>query len=189
MSDELVILVDEENNPVGTMPKSEVHRRTTPLHRAFSCFLWRSDGQLLLQQRSLDKGTWPGVWSNSVCGHPLPGEAPEDAVRRRLRKELGIGDAALELVLPEYRYRASYLEVEENEICPVWIGVTDERPRPSSEEVNDIRWIDWDRFVSGVQADSEPFFQALSPWCREETLILHRWKGVRTFLEDHGINR
>jgi len=88
---ELVVLVDDADTEIGTMPKSEVHTLDTPLHRAFSLFLFRkSDGKLLLQQRSHAKKTWPLVWSNTCCGHPGPGEERIDAVARRLGRELGM---------------------------------------------------------------------------------------------------
>jgi isopentenyl-diphosphate delta-isomerase len=70
MIPELVVLVDENNTVLGTMPKSEVHGAETPLHRAFSIFLFNAEKKLLLQQRSHVKKTWPLAWSNSCCGHP-----------------------------------------------------------------------------------------------------------------------
>ncbi|MEK7077270.1 MAG: isopentenyl-diphosphate Delta-isomerase, partial [Patescibacteria group bacterium] len=72
MNTEEVVLIDEENKALGTMPKRNVHRKETLLHRGFSCFLFKN-GKLLLQQRSKTKKTWPLIWSNSVCGHPAPG--------------------------------------------------------------------------------------------------------------------
>jgi isopentenyl-diphosphate delta-isomerase len=88
MTEERVILVNDLSEVIGTAPKASVHHRDTPLHRAFSCFGFNGRGELLLQQRALHKVTWPGIWSNSVCGHPLPGEVYVDAVHRRLANEL-----------------------------------------------------------------------------------------------------
>src|SRR5437868_2928196 len=84
-----VVLLDDEGRPCGRAPKAEVHHRNTPLHLAFSCWLLDADGRTLLTRRSAAKRTWPGIWTNSFCGHPAPGEEVEAAVHRRARDELG----------------------------------------------------------------------------------------------------
>jgi hypothetical protein len=87
---ELVVLVDPDGQPVGTQEKSTVHTTDTPLHLAFSTHVFNRAGQLLVTRRALGKLTWPGVWTNSFCGHPGPGEATADAVLRRADRELGL---------------------------------------------------------------------------------------------------
>ena len=178
--DEQVVLVDDQDQPIGTSSKSRVHTGATPLHRAFSVFLFNKRGQLLVQQRSHTKKTWPLVWSNSCCGHPAPGESREEAARRRLKDELGIGEADLRLALPGYRYRAEYRGVVENEICPVFIGVTGAEPRINPREVEAIRWVDWDEFVRQVRDNPGAF----SFWCAEETLLLEQSGEVTRLLAD-----
>ena len=106
---ERVVLLDEDGTAVGTELKSEVHTDRTPLHLAFSVHLMADDGRVLLTRRALSKKTWPGVWTNSLCGHPAPGESTADAIRRRAAQELCIDPTWLgepEPLLPEFRYRA-----------------------------------------------------------------------------------
>ncbi|MBO0607810.1 isopentenyl-diphosphate Delta-isomerase [Myceligenerans salitolerans] len=141
MVTEKVVLVDEDGTPIGTELKATVHSARTPLHLAFSCHVLDPAGQVLATRRSLGKRTWPGVWTNSFCGHPQPGEPMEDAVVRRARDELGLRIRDLRVVLPRFRYRAvDAAGVVENEFCPVYEAVTDEGPRPNPDEVAEIAW-------------------------------------------------
>src|SRR5690606_32863661 len=87
---ESLILVDENDNEVGTISKSEAHDARGVLHRAFSLFIFDDQGELLLQQRSPEKRLWAGYWANSCCSHPRAGENTDEAVHRRLEQELGM---------------------------------------------------------------------------------------------------
>src|SRR3990167_8891323 len=87
---EEVVLVDEKNSVLGTAPKDAVHTKNTPLHRGFSLFLFNSKKELLLTKRAQSKKAFPGVWTNTVCGHPEPEESAVDAALRRLEQELGL---------------------------------------------------------------------------------------------------
>jgi len=162
---EHVILLDAAGNSIGAADKATVHHADTPLHLAFSCYLFDStSSRLLLSQRAFAKKTWPGVWTNSCCGHPAPGEDLADAVGRRLRDELGVTATGLSLVLPRFRYRAVMADgVVENEMCPVFLAHTDDEPNPDPAEVAATRWTPWDDLVGRVGlTDLEP----ISPWCR-----------------------
>ena len=159
---ESVVLVDETGFARGTASKDAVHHARTPLHLAFSCYLFDDAGRFLLTRRAESKSTWPGVWTNTCCGHPLPGEPVADSVRRRLRQELGIATADLVLVLPRFRYRAQMANgVVENEVCPVYAAYSDAVPAPDPAEVAEIAWVDWGQFCDGIRAGRQP----VSPWC------------------------
>lgn len=167
--EELVVLVDDEGRAVGTMPKRQAHHQSTPLHLAFSCYVFDSDDRLLLTRRALHKATWPGVWTNSFCGHPGPGEDLAEAVRRRGQQELGLTLAAVELALPAFRYRAVMPNgVRENELCPVFTARVDAVPHPEPEEVAEVAWVDWVAFRDDVLAGR----RAVSPWCVEQVAAL-----------------
>lgn len=185
MTEELVVLVDEQDRVLGTMPKAEVHGPRTPLHRAFSCFLFREgDRRLLLQQRSARKRTWPLAWSNSCCGHPGPGESTLDAARRRLRHELGLDPTLLEEVAP-YRYCFTRDGVMENEICPILLGLVRGEPVVNPEEVAAVRWVGWGEFLEEAARDPGRY----SEWCVEEARILERTPRWRELLGGAGPHR
>lgn len=163
MATEHVILLDEAGGHLGVASKATVHTTQTPLHLAFSCHLLRADGRVLVTRRALSKLTWPGVWTNSVCGHPAPDESIEDAVRRRARYELGVEIDSLTLVLPDFRYRAVDASgIVENEVCPVYTAVVHDPAsvRPEPAEVMDLAWVAPGDLRRAVEA--APW--ALSPW-------------------------
>jgi isopentenyl-diphosphate delta-isomerase len=161
MDDDLVVLLDDQGAPIGTLPKAAVHGADTPLHLAFSVYVFDGDGRLLVTRRALSKLTWPGIWSNSCCGHVRPGEEPAAAVRRRLDEELGLTVSSLEVVLPEFAYRATSPEgVVENELCPVFVATVAADPVPNPDEVVQWEWADWPAFRAS--AFDAPWL--LSPW-------------------------
>jgi len=167
---EFVVLVDEQNNETGTAPKDTVHTKNTPLHRAFSLFVFNHKKELLLTRRSETKKTFPGIWTNTVCGHPGPGEKPVDAARRRLANELGIRSIDINEAAP-YRYRfADKNGIVENEICPILVATFDGNPKPDPDEVDAWKWMDWEKFLTEIKFHPETY----SPWSREEAVILER---------------
>ncbi|WIX81090.1 isopentenyl-diphosphate Delta-isomerase [Amycolatopsis carbonis] len=175
---ERVVFVTEDGVPTGeTGPKLESHHGETRLHLAFSCYvLRRSDQALLITQRALDKKVWPGVWTNSVCGHPAPGEPLPDAVRRRAAYEIGLPELRdLECVLPKYRYRTPPFQgIVENEFCPVFVAWADRDPEPNSAEVGDWRWISWPDYVQLLEGTGVN----VSYWAKDQYAQL---KGKKPF--------
>jgi len=163
-AEELVVLLSPDGEAIGTAPKATVHHAETPLHLAFSAYLFNDRGELLLTQRALDKATFPGVWTNSVCGHPAPGERLRDAVRRRAADELGLDVRDLRLVLPRFAYRAEMDGIVEWEQCPVLVGRVDGDPAPNGDEVAATAWAGWDEFAGDVLAGRRP----ISSWSREQ---------------------
>lgn len=161
MSSEMVILLDEDGTRIGTADKATVHTTDTPLHLAFSCHVLDGSGRVLVTRRALTKLTWPGVWTNSVCGHPGPGESMPDAIIRRAQEELGLAVTDIVTVAPDFRYRAVDASgIVENEICPVHIARTDAEPQPNPAEVLECRWVDPAALGTAVRA--APW--AFSPW-------------------------
>lgn len=168
LSDEIerVVLLDEDGTAIGTAAKSTVHDHDTRLHLAFSCHVFSPDGALLVTRRALEKKTWPGVWTNSFCGHPAPGERIEDAVVRRAERELGAELASLEVALPQFRYRAVDASgIVENEICPVYTATLSSRDAlsPRQDEVMDHRWVEPEAVLEAVR---------LTPWAFSPWLVL-----------------
>ncbi len=163
---ELVVLLDDDGRAAGTADKAQVHGPDTPLHLAFSAYLFDESGWLLVTRRALRKRTFPGVWSNSVCGHPAPGEALPDAVRRRAARELGVEATSLRLVLPRFAYRAEMDGVVELEQCPVYAGrlAPGARAVLAEDEVEDAEWVNWADFSADVLAGA----REVSTWCREQ---------------------
>lgn len=170
---ELVELLSDDGTVVGTHPKATVHSRDTPLHRAFSLYLRDDNGRILLTRRALGKAAWPGVWTNTCCGHPAPGETDEQAIARRLTTELGLlaGTVTMpRVVLPNFRYRAVDASgIVENEICPVYVADllirADQLSPPDPAEVMDLAWASWREARAALKAT--PF--AFSPWCVLQT--------------------
>lgn len=168
--EEHVVLVDEQNNQIGTAPKDTVHSTDTPLHRGFSIFVFNVKGELLLTKRAATKKTFPDMWTNTVCGHPAPGESVVDAAKRRLKAELGLEVSDIKEVAP-YRYRfADARGIVENEICPVLVGYNNEDPTPNTQEVSSWRWVAWREFLEEIKANPTVF----SPWSVAEARFIEQ---------------
>jgi isopentenyl-diphosphate delta-isomerase len=158
---EEVVLLDADDRPIGRAPKSSVHGADTARHLAFSCHVFNPRGELLVTRRALAKQAWPGVWTNSFCGHPAPAETLVHAIRRRGEFELGLELTGIEPVLPFFHYRATDASgIVENELCPVYIARVSGDPIPNPSEVLDLEWVDPHDLAVSLAATPWAF----SPW-------------------------
>lgn len=166
MKEELIVLVDNSGKPKGTAPKLASHHDHTPLHLAFSCYVFDNQGKFLMTQRALSKKVWPGVWTNSVCGHPAPEENMVDAIKRRLDFELGMSAKDYQVVLPDYRYTTPpYKGIIENEVCPVYVARAVGQPESNPEEVEAHKWVSWKEFIEAAETDKNDLY---SWWCKDQ---------------------
>ena len=167
--EERVVLVNPSGEAIGVADKATVHTFDTPLHLAFSCYVFNSAGEVLMTRRALDKVAWPGVWTNSFCGHPAPDESFEDAILRRGSYELGIDVHDVTVALPTFSYRAVDASgIVEHEFCPVFTARFDGVPEPNPNEVAEWAWMDFD----AVAATAVSMPRVLSPWLVEQLELL-----------------
>ena len=156
---ERLILVDENDNEIGTISKADAHDATGTLHRAFSLFIFNDQGELLLQQRSPEKRLWGGYWSNSCCSHPRAGETMDEAVHRRLEDELGM-TASLEFVY-KFIYQADFGEAgAEHELCWVYVGRATSDVHVNVAEISDWRWIS----RAALDTEMAEYPDRFTPW-------------------------
>jgi isopentenyl-diphosphate delta-isomerase len=138
----LLELVDEDGNTIGTAEKLAAHQAPGRLHRAFSVFLFDERGRLLLQQRALGKYHSPGVWSNTCCGHPYPGEAPFAAAARRTYEELGVSPSLLaEAGTVRYNHPDPDSGLVEQEYNHLFVGMVQSSLHPDPEEVDSTAFV------------------------------------------------
>ncbi|MCW7761709.1 isopentenyl-diphosphate delta-isomerase [Photorhabdus luminescens] len=137
--DEILVLVDKYDNPIGSAGKADIHRKGM-LHRAFSIFVFDNKGNLLLQKRAATKYHSAGLWTNSCCGHPRVGEALEDAAHRRLGEEMGF-DCPLKKVSSFIYHARLPNDLIEYEYDHVFIGRFDKEPIINPDEVSDYKWV------------------------------------------------
>jgi isopentenyl-diphosphate delta-isomerase len=155
---EEVILVNEQDEQTGTIEKMEAHRKAL-LHRAFSVFIFNGKGEMLLQQRALGKYHSPGLWTNTCCSHPRPGEEVETAALRRLKEEMGI-DTSLKKIF-DFIYRTEFDNgLTEFEFDHVYTGTYLGQFDPDKREVNDYCF----RTMENIAQDLVRYPEKYSSW-------------------------
>lgn len=149
MTEEKVILVDEKDWPLGEMEKMQAHRKAV-LHRAFSIFVFNDRDELMLQRRALSKYHSPGLWTNTCCSHPRPGEEVLEAGHRRLPEEMGF-DCELEKIF-DFVYEARLDQgLTEHEFDHVLFGRYNDAPKINPEEVDDWKWMKMDDIAAEIE--------------------------------------
>jgi isopentenyl-diphosphate delta-isomerase len=155
---EQVILVNKKDEPIGLMDKLEAHEKGA-LHRAVSVFIFNSDNQLLIQRRSLEKYHTPGIWSNTACSHPRNNESTISCANRRLFEEMGVTSIIRPIFSFIYKEELSNNLVE-HELDHVFIGFSNKKPNPNSEEVCNWKYVDQTILRQSLNDSPEAF----SPW-------------------------
>jgi isopentenyl-diphosphate delta-isomerase len=176
MNAEQVILVDAQDNEIGVMEKQEAHVKGS-LHRAFSVFVYNAAGELLLQRRAYHKYHSGGLWTNTCCSHPRPGEANIAAAKRRLREEMGFECTLMKAF--SFLYQQEVGELTEHELDHVFIGSFDGTPVVNPEEVAEWRYVSMAALEKEMAARPEDF----TIWFR---LCLDR---VKRFKASGGMSR
>lgn len=167
-----IVLVDEQDRPVGYAPKLPPHENGGRLHRAFSVFLFDRGGRMLLQQRAAGKYHFGTLWTNACCSHPRRGQAVADAAAARLRFELGIDAPLVPLFAFVYRAHDPASGLTEHEYDHVFAGTFDGEPRPNPDEVMGWRWADPAELTADVTARPDRY----TPWFK---LLLGRMLAWR----------
>jgi len=161
MNEPKVILVDENDNPLGTAGKTEAHEKAL-LHRAVSVFIINSKGKWILQKRSMDKYHSKGLWTNTCCTHPYPGESNSDASQRRLMEEMGITCTLIPLFSFIYREILD-TGLTEYEYDHVFAGITDKEPVINKDEVDSWRAVSFEQIDKEILNSPENY----TYWFRE----------------------
>lgn len=171
-----VILVNERDEPIGTMEKIEAHRKAI-LHRAFSVFIFNGKGEMLLQQRALNKYHSAGLWTNACCSHPAPGEDTAAAAHRRLGEELGFNTGLRKIF--DFTYQTAFDNgLIEHEFDHVFAGVYEQRITPNPEEVKDFCYKTLDDIQQSLQTHPQKYtswfhiaFPKVKEWAEKEGLV------------------
>jgi isopentenyl-diphosphate delta-isomerase len=155
---EYVVLVDNNDNAIGTMEKQQAHVEGV-LHRAFSIFIFNSENKLLLQKRASSKYHCGGLWTNTCCSHPRENEIILDAANRRLQEEMGMQCELKPLF--NFVYKAEFENgLIEHEYDHVFGGQSNQIPELNTEEVEDYRYIDLEELQAEIKVSPQNF----TPW-------------------------
>ncbi|MGY6647615.1 isopentenyl-diphosphate Delta-isomerase [Wenyingzhuangia sp. IMCC45574] len=152
---EHVILVNEKDEPIGTMEKIEAHEKAL-LHRAFSVFIFNDNGELMLQQRAAEKYHSPLLWTNTCCSHQRLGEGNIEAGKRRLQEEMGFTTDLKEVC--SFIYKAPFDNgLTEHEFDHVLTGVYNSEPNINPEEANAYKWMHLEKVKLDVEKSPENY--------------------------------
>ena len=155
MQEELVVLVDEQDNEIGLMPKMEAHEKAV-LHRAFSVFILNKEGELMLQQRAASKYHSPLLWTNTCCSHQRQGEDSLDAGKRRLQEEMGFVTEIEELFT--FIYKAPFDNgLTEHELDHVLLGYFNDEPVLNTDEVEAWKWESLDAIEKDMEEQPDTY--------------------------------
>ena len=161
VAEEYLILVDKDDNPIGTEEKVKCHLPNGILHRAFTALLFDKNGRLVLTRRAKEKMLWPGDWDGTVASHPRESETYVSSGERRMPEELGI-ECELDYLF-KFEYHVPYKDVgSENEVCGTLIGVVDESApfKKIEGEIDEIKWISAEELLSELKSQPEIY----CPW-------------------------
>lgn len=195
---EYLILVDRDDNPIGTEEKVKCHLPNGKLHRAFTILLFDKNYNLLLTRRSQNKMLWPGDWDGTVASHPRQSESYISSAERRLPEEIGLS-CKLDYLF-KFEYHVSYKNIgSENEICGTLIGTVKDPSKIKlvEDEIDSIKWVSRDELMSDIKKHP----QIYCPWMilavyflakpekdvlQEHRIILEKWVGsdLKQELED-----
>jgi len=159
--EEYVILVDENDNPIGKEEKVKCHLPNGKLHRAFTALIFNSEGKLLLTKRSDKKMLWPGYWDGTVASHPRESETYVSSAERRMPEEIGI--VCKMNYMNKFEYHVPYKDIgSENEICGTLIGIVDDFDETCliKDEISEIKWIDPDELKNELEQNMDVY----CPW-------------------------
>lgn len=178
MSAEQVILVDENDKPVGVAEKMEAHQQGL-LHRAFSVFIFNSKGEMLQQQRALHKYHSGGLWTNACCSHPIPGEEIVAAAQRRLKEEMGF-EVPVEKVF-DLMYKTEFDNgLTEHEFDHVFVGEYDGEMNVNAEEVSDVCY----KSMSEIKTELKNNPGTYTEWFKIAFPLLQEWLQLKK--NDHA---
>jgi len=183
LSDEFLILVDKNDNPIGLEEKIKCHLPNGKLHRAFTALLFDKEGKLVLTRRSLSKMLWPGDWDGTVASHPRKNETYISSAERRMPEEIGI--LCKFDYLFKFEYHVPYKNIgSENEICGTLLGVIENSSRFNlvEDEISEIRWISPNQLINELQKNPEIY----CPWMlialyllpKSEKSMLSKYKSI-----------
>lgn len=172
-----VILVNELDEPIGTMEKMEAHR-SAHLHRAFSVFIFNEKGEMLLQQRAHTKYHSGGLWTNACCSHPMPGESVLEAAERRLQEELGFYTPIQKVF--DFTYQAQFDNgLTEYEFDHVLVGVYEDDMRLNPEEVAQVAYYPMDYIEQQLKENKDQY----TVWFHIAFPLIAQWLQASTYFK------